>query len=342
MNEIALICNNITKTFRDTTAVHDLSLSLNNGQFLALLGPSGCGKTTSLRLIAGLERPTSGTMQINSRTVAANDTWIPPNRRQIGLVFQDYALFPHMNVFRNITYGLHGPRHQQHQRMSELLELVGLSGLEKRMPYELSGGQQQRVALARALAPAPSIMLLDEPFSNLDAGLRLQVRQDMHRILKSTSVTVILVTHDQEEAFSFADEVGVMLDGTLQQIASPRSIYQTPATPNIASFVGTANFIPANANGDTAQCILGTVQLHAPIHGPVDLMLRPESLRLMPDEAGSAEIIQITYLGHDQLIKLHLNDTTLLARSSPETHFFSGQRVRITLSAPAIAYPKSL
>lgn len=337
-----LVCQHITKSFGATPAVRDLTLTLEKGKFLALLGPSGCGKTTSLRLIAGLEYPNSGQILLNGQSVADEHHWVPAHQRQIGLVFQDYALFPHLNVAQNVAYGLHGAHSQKQQRTAEVLELVGLAGLEKRMPYELSGGQQQRVALARALAPAPQIMLLDEPFSNLDASLRVQVRQEIRRILQETNITTVLVTHDQEEAFSIADEVGIMLDGKLEQTAPPRLLYQEPATPEIARFVGDANFIPAEANGDTAQCILGTIPLRSPQNGPVSLMIRPETLHLTPDENGSATVIESTYFGHDQVLKFNLMNTVLEARFSAYNQFSIGQRVSVGILAPAVAYPTKI
>lgn len=333
----ALTCHHITKTFGATTAVSDLSFSLEYGSFFALLGPSGCGKTTSLRLIAGLERPTSGSIQIGGQVVADSTHWLPPHQRQVGLVFQDYALFPHMNVARNVAYGVRGSHAKR--RVAEVLELVGLTGMEQRMPYELSGGQQQRVALARALAPAPQILLLDEPFSSLDASLRQQVRVEMRRILKATDITTILVTHDQEEAFSLADEVGVMLNGTLQQVATPRTLYEQPANAAIAAFVGETNFLEGVADGSTVQCALGQLPLPTPQIGRVHVMLRPEHLSLSPDATGQGEIELMTYFGHDQLLRVRLDDgTALQVRLGPSADYQRQQRVRVTVNAPITVF----
>lgn len=333
----ALTCQHITKTFGATTAVDNLTFSLEQGRFFALLGPSGCGKTTSLRLIAGLEHPTSGSIVIGGQVVADSANWLPPHRRQVGLVFQDYALFPHLNVARNVAYGLRGS--YKKQRVAEVLELVGLTGMEKRMPYELSGGQQQRVALARALAPAPQILLMDEPFSSLDAGLRQQVRVEMRRLLKATGITTILVTHDQEEAFSLADEVGVMLYGTLQQVAAPRTLYEQPANAAIAAFVGEANFLDGTAQGEMVTCALGRFSLVTPQSGQVQVMLRPEHLDLSPDPNGNGEIELITYFGHDQLIRVRLTDSTCLhVRSSPSAEYHLSQRVQVAPNTPIIAF----
>ncbi|GIV97167.1 MAG: hypothetical protein KatS3mg057_1824 [Herpetosiphonaceae bacterium] len=230
MKDVAILCEGISKRYGTVQAVREVTLALERGQFLALLGPSGCGKTTTLRLLAGFEIPDSGEIAIGGQKVSAPGLFIPPERRRIGMVFQDYALFPHMNVERNIAYGLsRGP--EQAARIQEVLELVGLVGLEKRMPHELSGGQQQRVALARALAARPEVVLLDEPFSNLDTGLRVRVRAEVREILARAGATAVFVTHDQEEALSLADQVAVMLNGQLVQCASPEEVLSPPGEP---------------------------------------------------------------------------------------------------------------
>ena len=233
-------------------AVDGLSLALERGQILALLGPSGCGKTTTLRLIAGFEAPDAGQIAIGGRVVAdADGTALAPEARGVGVVFQDYALFPHLSVEGNVAFGLDRlPRGDQQRRVHEVLELVGLTDFRGRYPHELSGGQQQRVAVARALAPAPAVLLLDEPFSNLDADLRTQMRDEVEKILRGTGTTAVFVTHDQEEAFTIADQVGVLNRGRLEQLASPETIYHRPATPFVAEFVGAADFLPGRV---TAQ-----------------------------------------------------------------------------------------
>lgn len=337
----ALVSKHVTKTFGKTAAVRDLTFTLDPGQFFALLGPSGCGKTTSLRLMAGLETPTSGNIQIGGQVVASENTWLPPNRRRVGLVFQDYALFPHLDVWHNVAYGLDGTRPSKKQRVEEVLTLVGLSGMEKRMPHQLSGGQQQRVALARALAPAPAIMLLDEPFSNLDAALRAQVREDVRQILKTAGISTMLVTHDQEEALSLADMVGVMFDGALVQVAPPSVLYQSPATATVARFVGDANLIAGEADGDTVQCALGRLPLQNPVRGRVEVMIRPEAVNLVPTDLGHAEILSTTYFGHDQMVVLRLTNSAenFRVRLGPSEHFTPGTQVNIVMKVPVLAYP---
>lgn len=344
MTEHALLCQNVTKIFGDVPAVRNLTLGLAPGDFHALLGPSGCGKTTSLRLIAGLEAPTSGSISLHGRPVAGQDVWVAPHKRRVGLVFQDYALFPHMDVGRNIAYGLSGSRAQNQARVAEVLTLVGLTGLEHRMPHELSGGQQQRVALARALAPEPTLLLLDEPFSNLDASLRWQVREDVRRIVKDTGVTTVLVTHDQAEAFSLADQVSVMLEGAIQQTADPATLYTQPATPQIARFVGEANLLPGQAHGPVVDCSLGQLPLQAPHDGPVEVLIRPEDVQLaLADEAPNAEVVAISYFGHDQLITLRLDGATqpLQARADNQLAVQRGQRVRASVQGPVRAFAVS-
>lgn len=334
----ALICNHVSKFFGDTPAVTDLDIRLPRGQFLALLGPSGCGKTTSLRLIAGLEAPSEGSIVLNGRVVADNTTWKPAHQRKVGLVFQDYALFPHMNVAKNVSYGLNGA--EQKSRVADVLALVGLSGLEKRMPHELSGGQQQRVALARALAPNPDLILLDEPFSNLDAGLRLQVREEVRRIVKDAGVSTILVTHDQEEAFSLADEVAVMLNGAIVQTAPPADLYTHPATPEIASFIGDANLVDGLAQGDVVETPLGELPLRQPQSGPVRVLIRPEAVQITVDPAipANAEVAGISYFGHDQLIHLAVNELLIHARTGIASRLERGQAVNISINGPVLAY----
>ncbi len=337
----ALVCERVTKTFGKTAAVRDLTFTLDPGQFFALLGPSGCGKTTSLRLMAGLETPTSGKIEIGGQMVASENTWLPPNRRRVGLVFQDYALFPHLDVWRNIAYGLDGANQSKKLRVEEVLALVGLGGMEKRMPHQLSGGQQQRVALARALAPAPATMLLDEPFSNLDAALRAQVREDVRQILKTAGISTVLVTHDQEEALSLADVVGVMFDGALVQVAPPPVLYQSPASAAVARFVGDANLIIGDADSDTVQCALGRLPLQNPVRGQVEIIIRPEAVLLESTHVGHAEIISTTYFGHDQMILLRLANggENFRVRLGPSEHFAPGTHVNVIMKAPVLAYP---
>ncbi|MXZ19631.1 MAG: ABC transporter ATP-binding protein, partial [Caldilineaceae bacterium SB0665_bin_25] len=260
-------------------AVNDVSLTVDRGEFIALLGPSGCGKTTTLRLIAGFERVDAGTIEIDGALMAGSSVHVQPERRRVGMVFQEYALFPHVSALANIEFGLRRmPAADKRARTLEILELTGLAGLEGRMPHELSGGQQQRVALARALAPNPALILLDEPFSNLDAGLRARVRAELGEILHAAKATAIFVTHDQEEALSMVDRVAVMLDGSVKQVASPHELYTNPATRSVAEFIGDANFLPGFGQGDTIECELGVLAARKQVRGPVDILLRPENI----------------------------------------------------------------
>ncbi len=267
-----------------------VSLDVAGGELLTLLGPSGCGKTTLLRVIAGLERPEVGRVATGDRVLADRSTFVTPDKRGIGLVFQDGALFPHLDVGSNVAYGLNRlPKSERRVRVAEALELIGLSGLEARSPSTLSGGQQQRVALARALAPQPEVLLLDEPFSNLDASLRGQLRTELHALLVRLGITTVFVTHDQEEAFVLGDRVAVLRDGEIVQVASPADIYLRPADPWVARFVGVANMVAGHASGLTAQTPLGVVPLAETADGARELLVRPEWLTLDgPDAGGDA------------------------------------------------------
>lgn len=272
-------------------AVRAISLMMQPGDLLSLLGPSGCGKTTLLRLIAGFEQPQAGTIEIAEQRVAGSGQWVPPEKRGVGMVFQDYALFPHLTVGQNIAFGLmQKPSALIQQRVSETIALVGLEGLTDRYPHQISGGQQQRVALARALAPHPFLVLLDEPLSNLDVQVRLRLRQELREILKASGTSAVLVTHDQEEALSISDVVAVMRQGCLEQIGTPEMLYRTPTSRFVAEFVTQANFLPAQRFGSDWKTDLGIVaadcvlpadpDLDLATLAQVDLMLRQEDLLL--------------------------------------------------------------
>ncbi|MCY3957451.1 MAG: ABC transporter ATP-binding protein [Chloroflexi bacterium] len=337
----ALRCSRLTKRFAGVTAVHDASLEVETGRLLALLGPSGCGKTTLLRLIAGLERPHSGTIEVAGRTVESESVHLPPERRQVGLVFQEYALFPHLSVEDNVAFGLaRGP--DQAARVEDMLGQVGLDGLGKRMPHELSGGQQQRVALARALAPGPRLIMLDEPFSNLDPALREGVRREVRRVLRAAEATAIVVTHDQEEALSLADEVAVMMDGRILQQAPPAALYRRPASRRVAEFVGDINVIDGRAIGRAVVCDLGTVSVSDDLYGPADVLIRPEALQLTEDPGGQAVAVGRSFFGHDQMISLRFDSGLRLAsRVGPTFSFRRGARVRVQLSGDVLAFPRN-
>jgi iron(III) transport system ATP-binding protein len=263
-------------------AVDGLDLDVRRGEVLCLLGPSGCGKTTLLRLIAGFERPDAGRVEVAGKLVASESVMVRPEHRRIGFVFQDFALFPHLTVLDNVAFGLKGSREEKRRRASEVLALVGLTVFDSRFPHQLSGGQQQRVALARALAPQPHILLLDEPFSNLDASLRGSTRDEVRTILARSGTTAVMVTHDQEEALSFGDRVAVMRDGKLQQVGTPEEVYFQPATAFVASFLGRTNLLRGVAEGRTARTSIGPVPLSGSAEGRVIISLRPDHLELVP------------------------------------------------------------
>ncbi len=330
----------VSKQYGEQVAVNDVSLSIEEGDLLVLLGRSGCGKTTMLRLVAGLERPEEGEIWLAGQPVSRGATWVPPEARRVGMVFQDYALFPHINVLGNVTFGMNGNRKQQKKRALEVLDLVGLTGYEARMPHELSGGQQQRVALARALAPQPHVLLLDEPFSNLDAALRTQVRGEVRAILREAGTTTIFVTHDQEEALSLSDRIAVMFGGVLAQVGTPLELYTRPNSKRVASFIGESNFVPAHAQGNAASSPLGAVRLLQPQQGAVDLLIRPEMLHLLPtDEGTPAVVLWREYYGHNQRIGLRLEDgTELVARQDAQIVYEVGQHVRVSVYAPLLAF----
>ena len=310
----------ISKRFGSTAAVSDASLTVLSGEFVALLGPSGCGKTTLLRLIAGFERPDAGLVRIGGHEVAGPRTWSPPERRQVGMVFQDYALFPHLTVAENVGFGI---RATSGARVDEVLELVGLPGLGGRYPHELSGGQQQRVALARALAPEPAIVLLDEPWSSIDPMLRGVMRDELAEILRTAGTTVLLVTHDQEEALALADRVALMREGTIVQVDSPERLYHEPADRWSAEFVGVANFLP----GQTAAAL----GMHA-VGGAGEVCVRPELVGLEIAEPGGARVVGREFRGHDVLYRVQLDDGAALWSQRPSNEVVPlGARVRVAL-----------
>jgi len=277
----AVACERLVKAYGAVRAVDGVSFTARRGEIVALLGPSGCGKTTTLRLVAGLEAPDGGSIAIDGATVSGPGVWVAPERRRVSMVFQHYALFPHMTVAENVGYGLDRAPDRA-TRVAELLAMVGLGALAGRMPHELSGGQQQRVALARALAPRPAILLLDEPFSNLDARLRLMVREEVRDILKATGTTAIFVTHDQEEALFIGDRVAVLSGGRLEQIDSPEGIYHAPATRFVAEFMGQTRFLAGRAVAGGIETELGTIPqpLAVPPGTAVDVLVRPDDLAL--------------------------------------------------------------
>jgi iron(III) transport system ATP-binding protein len=335
----------VRKSFGDALVLRDVDLEVAPGSVVALLGPSGCGKTTLLRSIAGLERIDAGEIHLGARMVSGPSAHVPPEKRRVGMVFQDWALFPHLSVAQNVAYGL--PRAaRKGRRVAEVLAMVDLEGLGDRQPATLSGGQQQRVALARALAPQPRVLLLDEPFSNLDTALRAQVRSEVHQLLVQLEVTTIFVTHDQEEAFVLGDEVAVMEAGRLVQQAPPAELYARPASPWVASFVGDANLVAGDATGDRALTPVGPVPLEVAAGGAVQVLLRPEELRLEPANGAATRALPATvelreYYGHDTVYLVRPDGgEPLRVRAGSVPRFSRGDRVVLRyVGPPAVAFP---
>jgi iron(III) transport system ATP-binding protein len=325
-----MICvHGVSKRFGTVQAVDEAQLCVERGELVALLGPSGCGKTTLLRLIAGFEQPDAGEVRLDDIRVAGGGTWVPPERRRVGMVFQDYALFPHLTVAENVGFGV--PRSERARRVADALVRVGLEGHGSRYPHELSGGQQQRVALARALAPAPSLVLLDEPWSNIDPLLRASMRDDLAQILRGIGVTVLLVTHDREEAFSLCDRLAVMRSGRIVQEGSPEDLYLAPADRWLAEFVGDGNFVPGRIEGDLVETLLGSFPVTTRNGATaVDVLIRPELLELELDPRGSAEVVAREFRGHDVFYRVRLGDGTALVSQRPSNEVVPlGSRVTV-------------
>ena len=292
------------------TAVDDLNLEVNHGEILTILGPSGCGKTTTLRLIAGFEAPDAGTILINGIPVAEDSIFVAPEKRNVGIVLQEFALFPHLNVKQNIAFGLRGRnRTEIEERVRAMVELTGLQGLEERYPYQLSGGQQQRVAVARALAPSPLIVLFDEPFASIDPDLRSRMRTELKQILKEAGVTAIFVTHDQEEAFLIADRIVVMNKGKIHQIGTPMEVYYNPYDRFVAEFVGHADFIPGKVNSTNLVTEIGEFPLNSNVvedGSEVSVMFRPSDVEVIPTESGIGTIEVIEFKGEETMYSIKL------------------------------------
>lgn len=344
--------SSVTAGYDRTLVLDDVSLTVAAGSTTAILGASGGGKTTLLRAVAGFLRPGSGRIEIGDLLMSDSTTFVPPHRRTVGYVRQDGALFPHLDVAGNLTFGLSRPARRRPGVVGDLLELVGLSpDLARRRPAQLSGGQQQRVALARALAREPAVVLLDEPFSSLDAGLRAQTRRATAAALAERQATTLLVTHDQAEALSFADQVAILRDGRLVQVGSPAEVYANPADPELARFLGDAVVLPAHAEGVRAHCALGTVSLVNRAYGAVDLVVRPEQIELTEagtsaphrDGSVSAVVRTVAYHGHDALVELDLHGSAapVLARLAGTPLPSPGSRVTLHVVGAASAFPQA-
>ncbi|WP_207590333.1 ATP-binding cassette domain-containing protein [Halomontanus rarus] len=317
-SDIVLELEDVAKHYGSERVIPELSLSVRDGEILTLLGPSGCGKTTTLRLIAGLERPDEGEINLNGASVAGNGNFVPPERRGVGVVFQEFALFPHLTASENVAFGLREWSDDERQaRVDEMLELVGLAAHADDYPDELSGGQQQRVALARSLAPEPEMLLLDEPFSNLDVDLRVEMREEVRRIIKETGVTAVSVTHDQEEALSISDRVAVMNGGDIEQIDAPEYVFQQPESRFVAGFLGHASFLSGRVHGDHVGTALGRV-LRDDVNGlaeeydgtRIDLLVRPDDVTAYPATGAETDgtVVYRRYLGPTVLYRVELDD----------------------------------
>ena len=325
-----MVCvHGVSKRFGAVAALAGADLCVERGEVVAVLGPSGCGKTTLLRIVAGFEHPDAGEVTIGGELVASRTRSTPAERRRVGMVFQDYALFPHLSVAENVGFGV--PRRDRRRRTTETLALVGLSGFERRYPHELSGGQQQRVALARALTPEPSLVLLDEPWSNIDPLLRQAMRDELVAILRGAGVTAILVTHDREEAFSVADRIALMRAGRVVQAGTPEEVYLAPSDRWAAEFAGAGNFVPGRVEGELVETLLGRFPL-ASANGArsVEALIRPELLELEPDPSAAAEVIGREFRGHDVFYRVRLEDGTTVCSQRPSTEVVPlGARVRV-------------
>jgi iron(III) transport system ATP-binding protein len=333
----AIDAHRVEKRFGRTRAVDGASLRVEDGELVALLGPSGSGKTTLLRVLAGFEAPDAGRVEIGGRHVAGEGAWIEPEHRRIGMVFQDGALFPHLTVEGNVAFGAVSAG-----RTAECLELVGLSERSRDYPHELSGGERQRIALARALAADPRVVLLDEPFAALDAGLRDALRLQVRSILKEAGTSALLVTHDQAEALSLADTVAVMRAGRVEQVGTPEEVYERPASRWLAEFLGETDVLPGTARGGVVECELGRFGAPAELAGTVDVVLRPESVAIglgsAPGAHAEAIVVARSFYGHDQLVDLELaSGVRVRSRRLGFPAWHPGDRVRVWIDGPVSA-----
>ena len=332
----------VSRSFGDVRAVASVNLTVDRESVTAVLGPSGCGKTTLLRLVAGFLVPDSGTIRFGETVVAGDGRFVPPQRRKVGYVPQEGALFPHLDVAANIGFGL--PRAQRRSsRIGEMLDLVELpAAYASRHPHELSGGQQQRVALARALAPGPAVVLLDEPFSSLDASLRASTGRAVVRALRAARATAVLVTHDQDEALSLADQVAVMRDGRVVQASAPREVYCAPVDVDVARFVGGAAVLPATVRAGRASTALGDLTVTGEVaDGAVEVLVRPEQLVLDRDGAGvKARVDEVSYYGHDAAVTLTVlpDGPALVARVNGAEVPEAGATVTVGVSGAVVAF----
>ena len=351
MNQHVIECVDVTKRYGDTVAVAGVSLSLRHGEVLSVLGPSGCGKTTLLRLMAGFEAADSGHINVQGSLVSGAGLHVPPERRNVGMVFQEYALFPHLTVAQNVSFGLRRmSRDERRRRLAEVIDLVRLAGLEGRYPHELSGGQQQRVALARTLAPRPITVLLDEPFSNLDARMRSEVRLEVAAILRQGRVSAVFVTHDREEAFAMADRIAVMREGRIEQLDTPNAVYRAPATPFVARMTGNCDFLAAEIRNGRAVTEIGALawiggdEAHAE-GACVDLLVQVDDLQLRQEPGGNAVVVSREFRGDETMLVVGLPSGSTV-RCRERSYSTAAPGMRVTLSAvrpaPFLAFRRSV
>jgi len=347
MNNIVLLCDKLIKSFGETVALNQTKIELFNGEILAILGPSGCGKSTLLRAIAGFENIDSGDITINGKTVSSRDKFTPAEKRRVGMVFQDYALFPHLTVEDNVGFGTKSSsKSDKASLVKQMLKLVELDGMEGRYPHELSGGQQQRVAVARTLAANPVTILLDEPFSNLDATMRTEIRNTVRQALQGRGVATIIVTHDREEAFTIADRVAVMNSGQIEQVDTPENMYRSPVSKFVASMTGTANFMPAIITSNRAVTELGKFQWVSPTNGivegdEVELLVRPDDFLVLPNPNASVTVTSREYRGDAMVLSVELGSgNTIQCRQGPYSDLPVGTSVDLvpSRSAPFVAF----
>ena len=320
----------VSKFYEEEQVLSDFNLDVWKGSITGILGSSGSGKTTALRLIAGFDRPDAGIIEMKNEVIVSDEVWLPPEKRNIGMVFQDYALFPHLTVEKNIAFGL-GKNDLEKGRLKEVIDMCNLSGLINKFPQELSGGQQQRVALARALAPNPEVVLLDEPFTSLDAQMARVLRDEVVELLKNTETTAIIVTHDQEEALSVCDVVSVLEKGKIIQSSTPQEIYLNPVSKTVANSVGDPNILKGFSIDGRVETSLGTFV--SAYEGALDVSIRPECIELNLDSEGSYIVKECTFYGHDQVISFQNSKGEVFrARSLPNTIYEAGDKVNIEIS----------
>ncbi len=320
----------VTKSYGSEVVLSDFNLDIWNGSIVGILGISGSGKTTALRLLAGFDKPDSGIIEMRDKVISSEETFLPPEERNVGMVFQDYALFPHLNVEKNISFGLSRDEIKS-GRLEEVLSMCNLEAYRNKFPQELSGGQQQRVSLARALAPKPEVILLDEPFTSLDAHMARDLREEVVSLLRQTETTALIVTHDQEEALSVCDVVSVLENGSVIQSATPQEIYLNPVSQTVANSVGDPNILKGFSVDGRVETSLGSFV--TAYNGALDVSIRPECIELVLDSEGSYVVKECTFYGHDQVVSFQNSKGEVFrARSLPNTIYEAGDKVNINIS----------